>query len=58
MHYAITYREGNDKTPRQATQLISAANDADAKRIAAEVCRPGRYNGQTKRVIVKIEAVN
>jgi hypothetical protein len=58
MHFAVTYREGEDPHARINTQLISARSDDDAKRIAAEVCRGGRYNGHVRRVIVKIEAVN
>jgi hypothetical protein len=56
-HFSITYREGQGPHARNGTQLIAAENDAEAARIAKEVCRPGSHN-RTPRVIVKIEAVN
>jgi hypothetical protein len=57
MYYSVRYHEGDPPHIRPGTQLIHADSDAAAKKIAAEVCRPGRYNGKTRRVIVSIDPV-
>jgi len=62
-HYVIRYLEGarpssgQPDTRRRGAQLIGARDDAEAAAIAADVCRPGRYNGQMARVVQVTERV-
>jgi hypothetical protein len=57
MHYTVRYREGTEPDARTGTQVISADSDAEAERIAAKVCRAGKFNGGARRVILSVDPV-
>ena len=44
-----------DKEPK--APMSEQETNAEAERIAAEVCRPGKFNGNARRVIVSVDPV-